>query len=105
MCLRFPQESEDVPLAFDPTRCAECIAIGGGNSSVRQVVDKTWGVVITTTGFAPNTGLHAWDVKLKQCDKSYVCLGVATRDASTAMHLGGDKHGCAAPLRWLMCVV
>ena len=67
------QESEDLPLTFDPTRCAECISIGGHSTTVRQVVDKTWGVVITSSGFAPNTGVHAWDVKLKQADKGCVC--------------------------------
>ena len=82
-----------MPLVFDGARCAECITIGGGGSTVRQLVDKTWGVVITSTGFAANTGVHAWDVKLKHCDRGYVCIGVATRETSTATHLGGDKHG------------
>ncbi len=93
------EEGEDAPVAFDPVRCAECISIGGGHTTVRQVVDKTWGVVLCSNGFSPGTGVHAWDVKLKKCDRGYVCVGVATREASTAVHLGGDRHGCVLPCR------
>ncbi len=55
-------------------------------------MDKTWGVVITSTGIAPNTGTHAWDVKIRKCDRGYMAIGVATRDVATSAHLGSDKY-------------
>ncbi len=34
------------------------------------------------------------DLLLRVAVDRYVCLGIATRDTSTAVHLGGDKYGC-----------
>jgi hypothetical protein len=84
---------EPPALEFDPTRCAETMTLSDGNKTARQYTAKQWGMVMATTGCAPNTGIHEWAVRLDRCEKGHIFLGVCTRDASVATYVGGDRQG------------
>lgn len=87
-------------LQFDSTKCSDSIALisgisdsSGGNSSVHQRASKVWGAALATNHFNPRTGIHRWAVRLDQCERGHVFLGVATAQASTRTYVGGDKYG------------
>nr|CCA19532.1 HECT E3 ubiquitin ligase putative [Albugo laibachii Nc14] len=84
---------EASPLEFDPSRCAETMTLSKNNRTAKQYTAKQWGMVMATTGCAPNTGIHEWAVRLDRCEKGHIFLGVCTRDASVATYVGGDRQG------------
>ncbi|KDO27055.1 hypothetical protein SPRG_07766 [Saprolegnia parasitica CBS 223.65] len=84
---------EPTRLEFDGARCADTLTLVDGQSSAKQHTAKQWGMVLSTYGCAPNTGLHEWAVRLDRCEKGHVFLGVSTREASVATYVGGDRHG------------
>jgi hypothetical protein len=43
--------------------------------------------------FLPKTGIHRFAVKLDQCERGHVFIGVATARANTKTYVGGDKNG------------
>lgn len=43
--------------------------------------------------FLPKTGIHRFAVKLDQCERGHVFIGVATARANTKSYVGGDKNG------------
>lgn len=86
-------ESDETAMVFDGSRCAESIQITSLGNVAHQVTDKVWGTVLASKGFAPQSGVHQWTVRMRKCTRGYVFLGVATREASTSNYIGGDNHG------------
>jgi hypothetical protein len=84
---------ERAALELDAKRCSENIVLGGGGRTATQKQSKSWGSVLASTGFAPNTGVHQWMVRLDRCEKGHVFIGVCTAEASTKTYVGGDRHG------------
>ncbi|OQR88413.1 HECT E3 ubiquitin ligase, partial [Thraustotheca clavata] len=84
---------EPTRLEFDSARCADTLTLVDNHTSAKQHTAKQWGMVLSTYGCAPNTGLHEWAVRLDRCEKGHVFLGVSTREASVATYVGGDRHG------------
>ncbi|KAF0693119.1 Aste57867_15865 [Aphanomyces stellatus] len=92
-CLHGAGGDTPTSLEFDPSRCADTLTLVENNQSAKQHTAKQWGMVISTYGCAPNTGLHEWAVRLDRCEKGHVFLGVCTREASVSTYVGGDRQG------------
>jgi hypothetical protein len=80
-------------LQFDPSKCADSIAIEQPPATANQRAAKVWGSVLSTTHFLPKTGVHRFAVKLDKCERGHIFFGVATARANTKTYVGGDKNG------------
>jgi hypothetical protein len=87
------KEAEMQQLELDAKRCSENIVLSNNGRVATQRGSKSWGSVLATTGFAPNTGVHQWMVRLDRCEKGHVFIGVCTAEASTRTYVGGDRYG------------
>jgi len=80
-------------LSFDFRKASSNIALSDNDRRARQKPSKSWGSVFAKVGYAPNTGVHEWLVRLDRCERGHVFLGVATASATTSTYVGGDRHG------------
>ena len=78
---------------FDPSKCADSIAIELPRATANQRAAKVWGTVLSATHFQPKTGIHRFAVKLDRCERGHIFVGVATARANTKTYVGGDKNG------------
>ena len=53
---------------------------------------KDWSSVITTEGFAPETGQHEWLVHIEKSERGHIFIGIASSDCSLETYIGGDDH-------------
>jgi hypothetical protein len=84
-------------IEFDSLKCPDSISVrspvdGKGNSAI-QTGNKIWGTVIGVKGYNARSGIHRWAVRLDQCEKGHIFIGVATRETSMKTYVGGDKYG------------
>ncbi|VEU40597.1 unnamed protein product [Pseudo-nitzschia multistriata] len=95
-------QSESNRIQFDGTKCSDSMTIVANQdavgsslpfSSVNQRASKVWGTVLSSTAFTPKTGIYRWAIRLDQCDRGHVFIGVATAQASMRTYVGGDKYG------------
>eukprot|EP00956_Cyclotella_meneghiniana_P006243 scaffold8150_cov69-Cyclotella_meneghiniana.AAC.4 len=83
----------DPKFHFDPSKCADSIAIAQPHTTANQRASKVWGTVLSTTHFLPKSGIHRFAVKLDKCERGHIFVGVATARANTKSYVGGDKNG------------
>ena len=89
----FKMELNPSKLNFDPSKCADSIAIESPRSTANQRAAKVWGTVLSATHFQPKTGIHRFAVKLDKCERGHIFVGVATARVNTKTYVGGDKNG------------
>ena len=81
---------------FDPSKCAGSISVmsdGSPSVTANQRATKAWGSALSSTAFHPKTGVHKWAVKLDQCERGHIFVGVSTARANLKTYIGGDGHG------------
>lgn len=83
----------DPEFIFDPSKCADSIAIAQPHTTANQRAAKVWGSVLSSTYFLPKSGIHRFAVKLDKCERGHIFVGVATARANTKSYVGGDKNG------------
>jgi hypothetical protein len=81
---------------FNSSKCPDTITIMSdaniGHSAV-QKASRVWGTILGLQGYKPKSGIHHWAVRLDQCEKGHIFVGVATNEASIKTYVGGDSHG------------
>ena len=88
---------DQVNFRFDPSKCAGSISVlssdGSPSVTANQRATKAWGSALSSTSFQPKTGVHKWAVKLDQCERGHIFVGVATSRANLKTYIGGDGNG------------
>lgn len=88
---------DQVKFHFDPSKCAGSISVkssdGSPSVTANQRATKAWGSALSSTAFQPKTGVHKWAVKLDQCERGHIFVGVATSRANLKTYIGGDGNG------------
>ena len=81
-----------VPFRLNPLACGKTIDITNNYLTATQVVFEKWGVVRADYEL-PLFGVSSWEVRLDNCPKGHIFLGVATSRSNIDGYLGCDRHG------------
>ena len=94
LCMRIAHSSFN---DFDALKCPDTITIISSNSNIGctalQRASKVWGTILSSQCYQPKSGTHYWAVRLDQCEKGHIFVGIATSSASMKTYVGGDRHG------------
>jgi len=81
-------------IRLDPRYCHGTMTISENGLTLEQGSEKGWGVALSKRGFARNTGVHRWRIRLDRVNKrGHVFLGVARRSVGLSSFLGNDTSG------------
>jgi hypothetical protein len=89
-----PKQS-DVYMEFTRNRCHPSLVLSQNLRVVNHVGPKNWSTVISDQGFPPESGIYEWSIKVDNCSKGHIFLGIVTSDFTIDKdaYVGVDRNG------------
>jgi hypothetical protein len=81
-------------LEFNTKKCHTSLLLSSSNKHVVHIGPKIWSSVVSHRGFLPNSGIYEWIVRIDNCNKGHVFIGIATSEFSCEKdsYLGIDRY-------------
>jgi hypothetical protein len=81
-------------LEFNTKKCHTSLLLSSSNKHVVHIGPKIWSSVLSHHGFHPNSGIYEWIIRIDNCNKGHVFIGIATSDFSCEKdsYLGIDRY-------------